>query len=62
MFQGSTRRYVLSLVVALLMAAPIVRTAVVIPNACMWLEPGSWLYRMLGCDGEAAGGGGGGAG
>ena len=58
--QASTRRLCGVAVIVFLAALVLARTNVVTPSPCTYLEPGTFLYWLYGCD-EIAGGGGGGA-
>jgi len=52
-----------ALLLALIVAVALIKTAVVIPEACALLDPNGWLYWALGCGGgDTSGGGGSGAG
>ena len=58
--QGSSRRIGGMLFVAVVFGLALMQTHVVTPSPCTYLEPGTFLYWLYGCD-DTAGGGGGGA-
>jgi hypothetical protein len=52
----------MALLVALVLATTAQVMDIVVPSTCANLDPDGWLYWLLGCGKDSAGGGGSGAG
>jgi hypothetical protein len=52
----------MALLVALVLATTAQVMDIVVPSTCANLDPDGWLYWLLGCGKDSAGGGSGGAG